>query len=281
MAMSALGQPSFVCRRNTAIAERLSQYRTHLLRWPRTFGACCFADSEGHCVPTGSGNVHERQTGSPPHHESERQRSCCEPAPVYSTCMPTMTRECACKPLTNTIQSPQMRANTAATSSTRSRERAVKSRNADFTVGTASEKSNDFLLCKQVSIRIRTQHHYRCVVRSFVYYWVYTAMRLGLAHDFHDQYDSYGQRLGFGASFCKTFSLGDGVMAGWLAAVLLGPSTAGAQFRNARAFNSHLQNSSMQRVHGYRDAFTHFTSQRDVPYAFSVFGLSLEPHVSC
>jgi hypothetical protein len=45
-----------------------------------------------------------------------------------------------------------MQANTAVTSSIRSQERVVKSRNADFTVGTASEKSEDFLSCKQVSV---------------------------------------------------------------------------------------------------------------------------------
>jgi hypothetical protein len=127
-----------------------------------------------------------------------------------------MSCDPACKPVTDTPQSPQTRANTAATSSILSQERAVKSRSVDFTVGTASEKSEDSLRrCFASKFRIRTQHHYRCVVRSFVYYWVYTAMRLGLAHDFNDQYDSHGLRFGFGALLCKTFFLGgDGVMAG-------------------------------------------------------------------
>jgi cysteine dioxygenase len=128
--------------------------------------------------------------------------------------MSMMPYECTCKSVTNTTQSPRMQASTAATSSTRLRERAVKSRNADFTVGTASEKSDDF--CLACKFRIRTYHHYRCDARSFVYYWVYTAMRLGLAHDLNDQYDSYGLRFGFGTSFCQTFLSGDGVMAGWL-----------------------------------------------------------------
>jgi hypothetical protein len=129
-----------------------------------------------------------------------------------------MSCDSACKSVTDTTQSPQTRANMAATSSILSQERAVKSRNADSTVGTASEKSEDSLRrCFASKFRIRTQHHYRCVVRSFVYYWVYTAMRLGLAHEFNDQYDSHGLHFGFGTSFCQTFSLGDGVMAGWLA----------------------------------------------------------------